>query len=239
LRKEQKSPFYKKYPYKALVSIQHADARGAYDDKLGFFYNRIPKVENSTIVNCLLTLKQIDVENIEGQYKGYFTKPSEMTEEAVNGLDGIFKFVFVRNPYTRLLSAYLDKVVRRKYFAADGKYPNTHFSKMTTPPSFQEFCNYLTEDGLYQNAHWAPQKDLLLLPLEKFDFIGKFESLENDIQYLLNRLGGDPYHIDRAGPPSTGADGLLGQYYSPELYELISELYQEDFNLFGYQKSLR
>ena len=235
--KENRSSFYKKYPYAGHVPIQDVDSRGAYDGEIGFFYNRIPKVANSTIVNCLLNYKNVDIGNIEGQYKSYFKKPSGMSLGEVNKLGDSFKFVFVRNPYSRLLSAYLDKVIRRQYFSADGKYPTTHFSQKSTPPTFTEFCNYLADGGLYQNAHWAPQNHLLLLPLEEFDFIGKFENLDADIKYLMRQLGGDQPSIQRAGPPSTSADQLLAQYYSPDLYEFVSELYKEDFNLFGYTKS--
>lgn len=82
-----------------------------------YVYVSTPKVACSSVK---LTLQQIELGmpelSLEGglahsREMGPFLRPSQLAnfEESLHGGD-FFCFVFVRNPYTRLLSAYLDKM---------------------------------------------------------------------------------------------------------------------------------
>lgn len=106
------TPFYRKYPYKGGASAASADDRGCVDTRLRFFCNRIPKSANSSVVINLAAVKTgQDIPSVEA--KKLCTKPSQLKKTDVQALDDFFCFVFVRNPYTRVLSAYLDKIERR------------------------------------------------------------------------------------------------------------------------------
>jgi len=236
-----KSPFYSKYPPTGKMRLQYLDQRGAYDPDFSFFYNRIPKVANSTIIYHLLEKSGKTDRDIH--YKNQFLKSSDMKKEDLDEIDKIFKFFFVRDPYSRVLSAYKDKVCRKKYLSMGGKIENVFFYGSNAVPSFSEFVGYLSKGGLYDNAHWAPQADLILMPAEQFDFIGRFENLQEDLNYVFekifkSRIDGDLYV---KGPPQTNSSSssLLSQYYTDEDRRIIEKLYEEDFKIIKFANQRR
>lgn len=217
-------PFYRRYPYRSDASMRSANDRGMVDLELGFFCNRIPKAANSTIVTNLVRLK-LGHDVPSRQAKKIFTHPGRLSRARMERFDELFKFTVVRNPYTRVLSAYLDKIAR---------FPHRRGNDI----SFGEFLQRLAGDRrfLYSNAHWVPQADLLLIPAQEFDVIGKVESLDRDLNQIKQRIcpgAGD--QITNAGPPPTGAAKKLRRYYSDDaLIALVADIYRDDFATFGY-----
>lgn len=220
----RRAPFYVRYPYAGRVSFDMADLRGMCGIDHGFFFNRIPKSANSTV--SVFLAGNSGVPSVPGDLVGNwakyaFPKPSELNPEQLEQLEDCFKFTFVRNPYTRVLSAYLDKVKTGK--------------KIPALPDFYSFCKYLDGGGLHANAHWAPQSSLLLLPLHRFDFIGRMESLAQDMSVVGERLGFEAAADDvRAGPKATNADKLLAEHLDERSRLILNRLYARDFEAFGY-----
>lgn len=110
-----------------------------------------------------------------------------------------FKFTFVRNPWERLTSAYLNKFVDaprgtntnlplakqviKDIYQANNLEPN--YDESIT---FRQFVEYIAITDDYQlDGHWKPQH--LFLGNTKFDFIGRFENLETDFAYIQEKLG--------------------------------------------------
>ena len=216
------APFYRRYPYAGHVSHKMVDLRGMVGVDYGFFFNRIPKSANSTVTLTLAIA--CGIPNTKGdpdakQAKKAFPRPSELTAAQMEAFERCFKFTFVRDPYARVLSAYLDKV---------------RTGVKMTPITFAEFCRYLAEGGLHANAHWAPQSSLLLLPIERFDFIGRVENMNEDLSHVFAHLGLKPGEPRLAGPPATNARDLVEKEYTPECRETVRRLYRSDFELFGY-----
>lgn len=178
--------FYKKYPFRSKASIQSADARGCVDLRMGFFCNRIPKAANSTVVSSLATLK-LGRKTGSKDAKRLFRSPSELSVEQLAHFENLYKFVFVRNPFSRTLSAYLDKV-HRKQQGASGLEVVGQVDQQLARDGFLDFLKSLQHGKLFSNAHWAPQSSILLIPLERFDFIGRVETLDQDLSLVLDRL---------------------------------------------------
>ncbi|MDX1587465.1 MAG: sulfotransferase family protein [Oleiphilaceae bacterium] len=220
-------PFYRRYPYRQGISVNSADARGCVDLKAGFFCNRIPKAANSTIVENLARISF--GEDVPSKVaKKRFTTPSQLSSAQLDQLDGLFRFAVVRNPFTRTLSAYLDKVERR---ARDRNRES----------SFHDFLQGLASGQLYSNAHWAPQSSLLLLPYGSFDFFGKVENLDQDLAFIKARILGDRYQpepVRAFTANATGAGGKLAAYYDEHCIRLVQSLFSDDFDCFNYSRDL-
>jgi hypothetical protein len=144
-----------------------------------------------------------------------------------------FLFTFVRNPYDRVLSAYLDKITQphkqRKIAKFLGK-------PLDTQIEFQDFIKYLSRGGLYGNIHWAPQSSFLP-PNDYFHFIGHVESLNSDLQHLLPQLFTHLTSINfgKETKNITGASTKRNKYYTSELMQEVSKLYHTDFMRFNYE----
>lgn len=159
-----------------------------------------------------------------------------------------FKFLFVREPFHRLLSAYRDK-----FFGKNRIYTN-RFRKMiveafrprdietvgmaTNNVTFTEFLKYIVTYTGYMtsNDHWQKYEQLCFPCAFEYDFIGHFETLEEDAVYLLKKAGID----DRvAFPPVrlSRATSDFMTYYSQVPHEVIfklGEAFKPDFEMFGY-----
>jgi len=212
-----------------------------------FVFYRVPKVANSTI---LLTLARhdphiqsswhnIDVTTLKKQL---YWRPDEIgVVRSSLALRSYFRFAFVRNPYTRVLSAYLDKVANTNNPRSAKRASRIRASlglSVREPVSFGHFVCYLAQDGLDKNVHWAPQVDMLP---DKLDFVGKFESLEEHLAVLIPRVfpGNQLRAADSCSQHATAAADWIEAYYNKTNWQLIKKLYQRDFERFGYCWALR
>jgi len=147
-----------------------------------------------------------------------------------------FTFAFVRNPLTRTLSAYLDKITGRPGVTTPiqkemGIDPVKHI------PSFAEFIDviYKTEP-LDMNPHWAPQTFLLGYANIRYDYLGRFEFFNTSIDQLVARtaLKVSPGAISQGQKHATSASDEIGKYYTPTLLKRVQEIFHDDFRYFGY-----
>ena len=163
-------------------------------------------------------------------------------EERNVRLQTYFKFLFVRDPLKRLLSAYKNKFIgsnpgvssfARMHIIME--YRPKDLNKNNNWVSFPEFIQYFSEDRA-RNQHWRQYEKLCHPCAVNYSFIGHLETLEDDAHLLLKMAGID----DRVSfPPvhkSTSSSEIL-DYYSQVPIEYITrlgELYRSDFEMFGY-----
>ncbi|XP_036367125.1 carbohydrate sulfotransferase 11-like [Octopus sinensis] len=114
------------------------------------------------------------------------------------------KFLFVREPYARLLSGYVDKLFSPNsfYWKYTGTYivryfrslPSNHSIKCGHDVTFPEFIDYFIdseEHNRFRNGHFTPSYDHCRPCQIQYDIIGKLESFKNDTIYILEKLGVD------------------------------------------------
>lgn len=96
--------------------------------------------------------------------------------------ESFIKFVFVRNPYTRILSAYLDKFQRREinsdeflsFFDQLVGYRYRMGGNAPYKPTFEEFVGFISkQEVLSMNEHWRMQTQLCQIELFPYDFVGR------------------------------------------------------------------
>lgn len=169
------------------------------------------------------------------------------------------KFLFVRDPFVRLISAFRNKfgkpnedfykqfgsVMLRRYANVSGSLPETAAEAFAAgiKPTFQQFITYLldpeTERESIFNEHWRQVYRLCHPCQVKYDFIGRLESLETDAEHLLKLLEVDHLLHFPSGARNRTAASWERDWFAQipiamrrELYKL----YEPDFELFGYPK---
>ena len=156
------------------------------------------------------------------------------------------KLTFVRNPYTRLLSCYLHRIVGMPEMNPSKKALIKRVRGIDPARlSFADFVAIVADmENRQMERHWAVQHDAVLYPLIAYDFIGRQESLVEDLVKLEALLFGKPV-FDRAALGSvnkaqmtTGAAAKLSEHYTDRLAARVAERYALDFDTFGYSRDL-
>jgi hypothetical protein len=135
-----------------------------------------------------------------------------------------FKFSFVRNPWDRVVSAWVNKVV-------DHNRWNFDEATLRELQEFRNFVTYLeTLDLSVCDQHLRRQSDLI--DLNNLDFLGRFESFDRDFAEVCHRLGLPDYEpaVHNQSPKRND----YRSYYDDALAERVSNLYRKDIQLFNY-----
>jgi dermatan 4-sulfotransferase 1 len=230
-------PFYQIYP--PPLTIELLDILGLVNHKYQFVYFRIFKAANSTIVASLYnaeTLQAItSLSELQKIKDHYYERPSTLSLDQVNKIQkDYFKFTFVRNPYTRVLAAYLDKIVSNEAGKRDmvAKFLN---KPANSEISFNDFLDYLENGGIDHNAHWARQMDLLSIPIAELNFIGKTENLTEHLNYVLSIIFETNQTIVSVCEHATSATRSIREL-DKVTKARICKLYEVDFEHFDYLK---
>jgi hypothetical protein len=160
------------------------------------------------------------------------------TEDFFKRMEEYFVFTFVRNPYSRLLSAYLDKIAgnapqkRRLLLSFD--------MPEETQLSFKDFVRLVARQPLIDmDAHWRPQTVATLKRCLRYDFIGSFENLDADFSFVEQRIfPAQKQKLEVWAPHRTGATDKISSYYDEETISLVQKIYTDDFKTFGYSTKI-
>ena len=228
------------------------------DRKNKLLYCYIPKVASSNMKRLILTLQNYTDDSNAIKYfdqRGFEFLSDVPTKERGEILKTFFKFLFVRNPLDRILSAYRNKFekVNTKFQVAFGRdivrlYRNQRFLETKNVKgndvTFQEFARYLIDKRIVfedMNEHWMPMFELCQPCYIKYDFIGSFEHLGFDTTALLAKLQASktiqfPRKQSAYGRPLD--EDQIKQYYQNLTADEYSELhsrYINDFKCFSYK----
>lgn len=162
-----------------------------------------------------------------------------------------FRFVFVRDPFLRLVSCYMDKFrnedpeyVQKEYRAFLAQLFGWPYARAVDiqhhpRPSFHSFVHALTKHVPQDmNPHWMPQTTYCGIGIMPYDFFGHMESLQKDVQYVFHRIGRPSEHFptqQQIGfPPSGASASLADTIYTDDLKSKVRTIYDNDFRLLGY-----
>jgi hypothetical protein len=146
--------------------------------------------------------------------------------------ESFFKFTFVRNPWDRLLSAFLflKEGGRNK---SDYRWAEEHLSPFK---SFDDFVvEWINRRNINKGIHFKPQYEFITIPQGlklEVDFVGFFENVNNDYEYIQNKLRiGKKLILENK---THGKRSDYRSYYSDRMIEIVSDVYSEDIEFFGY-----
>lgn len=142
-----------------------------------------------------------------------------------------FKFTFVRNPWSRLVSAYHYLLLPERS-ASTQKWVQQNIGHYS---SFDQFVrDWIPDNALTSGIlHFQTQSSLITLAGEvRVDFLGRVENLDADFATIANRLGCDVQlpHLNR------GRSELdYRSLYTPVSRQIVADVYREDIQRFGYE----
>ena len=234
-----------KYAYQInLNDFEHASYCSLHKK---YFYGESPKTGCSTVKKVLIQAelgKRINFAELEYiHYREFnpFLKISQVgdLDEFFQRSD-IFKFCFVRNPYTRLLSCYLDKIKKDRYQNQQIKIQMGLRPDAEETVTFPQFvASVMQQSPMHMDPHWRIQYFQTFQKKIDYDFIGRFENFVVDFLFVLQQLDIDPEkYYDAERSHATNAEKNLAQYYTDEIAEQVYHKYQLDFKHFGYEKEL-
>ena len=185
------------------------------------YYLRRPD-HDTFCLNKKKTTKYINYENrIHGvllYYKtsSYINKKMNMTPQK---WDEYFTFCFIRNPYDKIISAWY------------------HINRYNIP--FKNYLNLINTCNDVEYMHmFLPQVRNIINEKGKINinYIGKFENLENDLTYILNKIGIHTI-IHDVNKIMNKRDHLeFYKYYNQESLDIVNILLKEDFQYLDYPK---
>ena len=211
-------------------------------------FNRIAKSGNSSVLLYLneaitgISIHQDDYKQAKGKAMSAGKSLVEMSKSKKERatLKEISFFTVVRNPWTRTLSAFLDKIAygpREKYGSIPGFGDDSK-------AGFERFVAFLDSGGLHANHHWKPQSEALLLPTSQFKNICRLEHLSVELPDALAATGltlPSPLRLQQPHPIESNhlnkisqASSKLQRYYSPTTIRTVANLYSADFKLGRY-----
>ena len=158
-------------------------------------------------------------------YLGH-TTPGELIENEVitqEWFEGCFRFVFVRNTWSRLVSFYeflrgSSQRMKRpewKHLADFGAFVQHVISGKDNLPRFR-----------YRQIPWLQWG---------VDFVGRFESLEIDWKRLCGEVGVECSPLRRRGIRISKTPRDYRQYYTDELRGMVADYYADEIVKFGFE----
>lgn len=150
------------------------------------------------------------------------------------------RFCVVRNPYSRLISAWRNKIVfcepgyEYVYKAIIGNAPPIHGKQIL---DFEKFLEYVEKEPNLAicNPHWRRQVDLLFESAIPYNHIGRLERLSETISILGSYIPTVRQMRAEARNQSFSHDG--GSDLGERIASRIFELYKADFIAYGYAEN--
>lgn len=182
--------------------------------------------------------------------------------------DDFHRIIFVRHPFERLASAYQDKIVpsfnrsrsfyteiRRaicknftRFYVKTSQIEQTNEDNVETNnqndpcggkvPTFEHFIRFIKTSSAINDVHWRPYSDLCQVCRIKYNFVGKYENIQLDLQRFRNIAG---HRLNRFNYTNMYATGKSQHQYKSIFSQLPSALicflkhfYRQDLYIFDY-----
>lgn len=155
---------------------------------------------------------------------------NEKLKEAVRAginWENYFKFIIVRNPWSRLLSAWQDKA--QMQWNAKYEFPQFRIQYFRQFHD-KDFSFFVKNCKINRDPHLRPISDLV--DISGIDFIGKLENLQEDLGIICDKIGIPHEQLPRKNRTN---HKHYTEYYDNETRAIVAEKYAKDIEYFGYK----
>jgi Sulfotransferase family len=195
-------------------------------------FNRVKKNANSTAVIALTRLENgLLLASTRTAKQGACRL--DAASVVLSDLANFDWLLIVRDPYSRTLSAFLEKFQKESYVKNYGNFE-------LSPDGFCNFLCWLKDGGLDADYHWNLQTAHIFLPLNAYTKIIRFEAFGPEfLRFLQDKdpsvdatFLGEATSVGAAH--ATRSDEKMNAFYNKESRKLVSELFDADFRILGY-----
>jgi len=223
-------------------------------DERKFVYLWVQKVASSSVKAALLPLFDLDPTPFEMTRKDgtrhfvvhkvykasdYQIGKEQLVARLEHEYRDYFKFAFVRNPWDRLLSCYLDKVVRKNvppYLLKNALSAGVEFYANMPFAEFVEAVYRIPDEKA--NPHFRSQHLTVCGPDGEpmADFVGRFERLREDFARVAEEIGSPELELPERNRKGTSKRGSshYREFYDERLRNMVHKRYEKDVETFGY-----
>jgi hypothetical protein len=191
-----------------------------------FIFIHIPKTAGTTIEKVLQDSSCILLSNTWDRQRVPYAPLNHLTLQEIadsnfisrQQLKSYFKFCFVRNSW--------DKVVAEIFCRSIAFL----FEDLTVEQRIKKACDIAAREIGYGN-HIRSQLDFISCRHLQLDFVGRFENLQDDFDYVCGQLG-----VGRVQLPHLNKSDHkpYWEYYNAETRRLVAETYRQEIEHFGY-----
>ncbi|XP_073328429.1 carbohydrate sulfotransferase 8-like [Pagrus major] len=241
---------------------QRQVSRVYVEDRSRLLYCEVPKAGCSNWKRVLMVLggsatSTRDIPHDAAHYSNHLRRLESYDRAGIaERLHSYTKVLFIREPFERLVSAFRDKFESPNsyYHPVFGRPIISRYRANATRTAlrtgagvtFREFVQYLldVQRPVGMDIHWEPVSQLCNPCLLRYNFIGKFESLEDEANFLLQSIGAPrnltfPDFKDR-NPREERTSSSITQKYFNQLNsterQKAFDFYYMDYLMFNYQK---
>ena len=234
------------------VSIQsQSEFSNIYvNERLDVMYCHIPKVASTTfkaLMACSASRTPVPtgggLDRLSAYHSPKFLSEHNVTllkryneSESARRVRTYFKFMAVRHPFDRLVSAWRDKIMKI----------NAQVQLNATPEELENFESFLQSvAGGERKDHWKPMAATCNPCVMQYDSILRLERTDEEFPLILSKLTdprGKPNTMPTANKisqvrPSKKLRGLTSFYknISHDVIRKLLDIYRQDFRLFGYE----
>jgi len=155
------------------------------------------------------------------QYRNKIELPQNKYVVSAAQYRSYFKFTFIRNPWARVFSWYLNVIADETFHAAYGVTAQT--------PLIDFLRRHGGKEMLRPQLYWMKNFGGAL----PFDYIGRYENLAEDFHVICEKMGVKDLalpHENQSKRP--GLD--YRQQYDAASRQMVAEMYKEEIKRFGY-----
>lgn len=230
------------------------------NEKYQFLYCSIPKVACTSWKSVLLVLDGVTSSTDTFSQKTINRRSGKVMKqlwkypipEQKHILKTYTKFMFSREPFSRVLSAFRNKLSPNSTFERAQKWQQKLGQNIIKrfrgeksradqyDLKFSEFVRFINEEHAF-NKHWNLQYKQCRPCDIDYTILGHFETLQEDSEFILKVIGaeGDVSFpsSNHSSPTNSSDEDIFKSFYetlSDQEFRALYKTYARDFEMFGY-----
>lgn len=204
-------------------------------------YLNNPKVGCSSVKDNLWRAVSPDTHSEQADVHDLDASPFENVLAGQDWISDANVFSFVRNPFSRIVSAYLNKIAGREPGVWDW-FIQRYDLKEDAEVSFVEFLSIIQKDAVeLLDPHWRPQHLNIMYPFIRPNIVGHLENMDDELPMVISKyLSVEMKKATRKVAHKTNAKSLVSEFFEdPKAYKITKKVFEKDFEYFGYSEDVK